>query len=114
MHEKKQGKFMEGFFWGGVVGGGLSYLLSTQKGRDFLKDLIQTGMDALENATVPEPEIFEEEELSEDEEPLREEVSIPASIHASAPMPEQKPATQTNNGEKVVKKSRFFRKSPKK
>lgn len=110
MNEKKQGKFMEGFFWGGVIGGGLSYLLSTKKGRDFLKDLIQTGMDALENATVPEPEIFEEEAPMEDEEPAREEITTLAPTLVS----EQKPAAHINNEEKVVKKTRFFRKSPKK
>lgn len=105
MNEKKQGKFLDGFFWGTVIGGGLSYLLSTKKGRDFLKDVIQNGMDALENATVPEPETLEDEPIIEQEKRVEEViVSSPA-----------KPIThQPQTEEQEVKKTRFFKKSSKK
>jgi gas vesicle protein len=65
-NDKKGGHFFNGFFWGAAIGGGLAYLLSTKKGREFLKELIQDGIDMLDDATTPgeeltfEPEVYEE------------------------------------------------------
>lgn len=106
MNEKKQGKFLDGFFWGAVIGGGLSYLLSTKKGRDFLKDIIQNGMDVLENATAPEPEMFPDEQVVEQD--IR--VEKDTVLHPSKPVVHNVQTQQEQEG----KRARFFKKSPKK
>lgn len=50
----KEGKFLDGFFWGAAIGGGVAYILSTKKGRDVVRGLIQEGVNALENFVIPE------------------------------------------------------------
>lgn len=110
MHDKKQGKFMEGFFWGGLIGGGFAYLLSTQKGRDFLKDIIQSGVDMLDSATMPQ-----EESLNDT--PIVEEIVVEQALEApsvQAPVEPKVVASHPRQEETEVKKTRFFKKSPKK
>lgn len=102
MHEKKQGKFLDGFFWGAVIGGGLAYLLSTKKGRDLLKDLGQNGLDMLEGATMPEPEMVVETPPVVAEEVLEEEI-------ASAPVVSEVPQPSAKNPESSSPKKRFFK-----
>ncbi len=97
--QKKQGgHFFNGFFWGAALGGGFAYLLSTKKGRDLLKDLVQDGLDMLDDLTV-EPEMAEEELSPIQDEPVVEE-PMPQVMEQTV-SPEKKP-------DQTAKK-RFFR-----
>ena len=101
MHpENKQGKFLDGFFWGAVIGGGFACLLSTKRGRDFLKDLIDEGIDILEDFSTPESE----EVSSETFMVIKEEGQ---NVPATQDVVQKEPP-------KVDKRSRFFRREKKK
>lgn len=102
MNDKKQGKFLEGFFWGGVLGGGFAYLLSTKKGRDFLKELGQSGLDMLESATMPELETAEEAPPAVMEEVFEEEI-------AASPAAEPKHVQEKKQETSTVPRKRFFK-----
>lgn len=77
MDEKKHhGRFAEGFFWGAVIGGAAAYILSHKKGRDFVKELFQDGIDFLEEKAekVTIDEMLEEQDMMGEsvEEPIVE------------------------------------------
>lgn len=72
MHDEKKhnGRFSEGFFWGAVIGGAAAYVLSHKKGREFIKELFQDGVDFLEEKAekTVEQEVFIEQDPGMDEE----------------------------------------------
>ncbi len=106
MHQdKKGGHFINGFFWGAVLGGGFAYLISTKRGREFLKDLVQDGMDMLEEATMPE-----QEEVIE--KPIIAEPSTSVSEENVIEEPESVSHVQSKKVDPARK--RFFRKAPRK
>lgn len=107
--EKKQGKFFDGFFFGAVLGGGVAYVLSTKKGRDFVKELIQDGADLLESVTEPEPEVYEETPEASQEVMISET----APVVSNKPQTEHTAAPRVNHEKKASEKSRFFKKAPK-
>ena len=102
MHQdKKGGHFINGFFWGAVLGGGFAYLISTKRGRELLKDLVQDGMDMLEEATMPE-----QEEVMEA--PIVVEPSVSA---VEEKVIEEPKSTSDEQGKKAESpRKRFFRK----
>lgn len=102
-HEKKGGHFFNGFFWGAVIGGGFTYLLTTKKGRDFLKELAQDGLDMLDGLTM-EPEMAEEEELT----PIVSEEVIVEEPRVAPVVTPAKESEPKKTPEMTVKK-RFFR-----
>lgn len=108
-HHKKGGKFLDGFFWGAVLGGGFAYLLSTKRGRELLKDLASDGMNMLDDLTA-EPEMAEEE-LSPLPDERAEEVrptASPLAAEAPAEATETPPVEKKTESVPPVKK-RFFK-----
>ena len=106
MHQdKKGGHFINGFFWGAVLGGGFAYLVSTKKGRALLKDLFQDGMDMLEEATMPD-----QEEIMEA--PIVTEPSVSTVEEKAVEEPE--PASNEQSKKVESPRKRFFRKASRK
>lgn len=104
MHDEKKhhGRFSEGFFWGAVIGGAATYVLSHKKGREFIKELFQDGVDFLEEKAekIAEKEVFVEQDI-----PVEEEI---VEVHPKnyEKIEEEKVSTS-------APKKRFFKKTPK-
>lgn len=68
MQDKKEGKSGGGFLWGAVIGGALTYLITTERGREILKELFNEGIDIVSDMTSPEPEedpgVYNEEAIT--------------------------------------------------
>lgn len=92
--ENNNGKFMSGFIWGAIIGGGLVFLLSTKKGKKILKMLSVEGLESVSKLL----ENNEEESIDEDDEELTEKDSIGGE-------PIKKPVN--GNGHKPLR--RFFK-----
>lgn len=113
-NHNKGGKFLDGFFWGAVLGGGAAYVLSTKKGRDIVKELIQEGVNVLENMAAPD-EVIEAPQVIEDKQIMSEieEPSVPsAPVAKEAPLyaphiPPKKAAEK--GGVAASSKKRFFK-----
>jgi TFIIF-interacting CTD phosphatase-like protein len=48
------GNFVNGFMWGAIVGGGISFVLSHKKGRELLRDISENGVEALRGVLDPD------------------------------------------------------------
>ncbi len=59
------GKFLNGFLWGALLGGGVVFLLGTKKGKKLLKTITEEGLDGIAGL-----EDFVEDEVDEYEEPV--------------------------------------------
>lgn len=107
----KGGKFLDGFFWGAVLGGGAAYVLSTKKGRDIVKELIQEGVNVLENMAAPD-EVMEAPQIIEDKQIMSEieEVSTPsAAPEAPLHAPHIPPKKVAEKGGVAAAPKRFFK-----
>lgn len=98
MEKKSGGHFFNGFFWGAALGGGFAYILSTKRGRELLKDLVQDGLDMLDDLTL-EPEVAEEELSPIEENAANKPADVPLMEHS---------VSAEKQSEQPVKK-RFFR-----
>lgn len=111
MDEKKHhGRFTEGFFWGAVIGGAAAYVLSHKKGRDFLKELFQDGVDFLEEKAekVTVDEVLEEQAMLE--EPLEEPI---VEVHVKDYEKIEEPDVKEEAPKQQSPKKRFFKKAQK-
>lgn len=104
MHDEKKhhNRFSEGFFWGAVIGGATAYVLSHKKGREFIKELFQDGIDFLEEKAEKaiEKEVFiEQDPAMEDEEIVEVHTKDYEKIEEDVP--------------KSMPKKRFFKKASK-
>lgn len=109
-YEKKHhNRFVEGFFWGAVIGGAATYVLSHKKGRELVKELFQDAVDFLEERVeqASDNEILIEEEMQEDpSEDVPVEVHVKdyeKSVSDKGELPHSSP----------IQKKRFFKKSQK-
>lgn len=105
MHdEKKNGHFSDGFFLGALIGGGLAVLLTHKKGREFLRELFDEGLEFIEEkvGTRVENAVFEEE--------IPESEIVEEKLLASESAVEEKEEKQSAPS---TSKKRFF-KGPKK
>lgn len=97
------GRFTEGFFWGAVIGGAAAYVLSHKKGREFIKELFQNGVDFLEEKAekAVEKEVFTEQDAEVNEPVIEVHTKDYEKIET-----EETPQLSTS-------KKRFFKKVPK-
>lgn len=108
-HHKKGGKFLDGFFWGAVLGGGLASLLSTKRGRELLKDLASDGMNMLDDLTA-EPEMAEEELSPFPNERTEDVPPAPSPLVAeAAPEAVEAPPVEKKTESAPPVKKRFFK-----
>lgn len=56
MQDKKESKSSNNFLFGMIIGGALTYLIATERGREILKELFNEGMEKVQEMTSPEPE----------------------------------------------------------
>ncbi len=99
MQEKKGSKFLNGLFWGAILGSGVAYVLSSKKRREIAKDLINQGVDLLENATVSQK--AEVEKILNPIPSDKEEILI------------EKEAVKSSEPHKKAVSKRFFKKAAK-
>ncbi|MGE5042435.1 MAG: YtxH domain-containing protein [Candidatus Levyibacteriota bacterium] len=52
----KKEKSNNHFLLGLIIGGALTYLVATERGREILKELFDEGMEKVQEMTSPEPE----------------------------------------------------------
>lgn len=98
MENNGNNKFLNGFIWGAIIGGGLVFLLNTKKGKRLLKLISEEGLDGISNLIGGDNE---EEFDGEDEgDSLRENGEV------------AKESSPTTNGHKPLIK-RFFKGIPK-
>ena len=58
------GKFLNGFLWGAILGGGIIFLLGTKKGKKLLKTITEEGLEGIsqiEDLVEDEVEEYDEE-----------------------------------------------------
>ena len=48
------GNFVNGFMWGAIVGGGVSWIATHKKGRELVVDISENGIEALRGILHPE------------------------------------------------------------
>lgn len=66
MDRHNEGRFMNGFVLGLLVGGGLMLLLTTRKGRMLLKELSENGLDIIDSlGDVKDSEQYEDDNPSQ-------------------------------------------------
>lgn len=104
-------KFLTGFMWGAIIGGGLAFLLGTKKGKKILKAISEEGFGL--------SELLNQEKGLEDEE---DEEIVPEEPVFQNPKVEKKENSQDSiqsNGSSTISKiipsgKRFFRGVPRK
>jgi len=72
--EKKSNNFLDGFFWGALIGGGAIFFLGTEKGKKLLKIFTQegtTGASKLEEIFQTYKGIYKGEEEHENTPPRK-------------------------------------------